>query len=82
MKVGCLLREVVYSAVHVGIHIEVFLAHGVEHAEWFLRGGGVVEVDKRFAVYLAAEYREVLTDFFNVVHIIIGLIRLIGPIEL
>ena len=53
MQVGGLLREIVHAAVHIGVHIEIFLAHGIEHAERFLCGGGIVEIDQWFVVYLA-----------------------------
>ena len=69
MQVGCLLRQPVYTTVYVGIHIEVFLAHGIQHAERFLRGGTVVKVNQRLAVNSAGENREGIPDFVDIVHI-------------
>ena len=51
VQVGGLLREVVHATVYVGVHVQVFVAHGIEHAEGFLRGGGIVEVDQLAVVY-------------------------------
>ena len=69
MKVGGTLREIVHATMHVGIGIEIFVAHGIEHAKRFLRGGGVVEIDKRTVVYGARENREVGADFIYIVHL-------------
>ena len=59
VQVGSLLREVVNAAVDIGVDVEVFVAHGIKHAERFLRGGRIVEIDERAAVDLAAEDGEV-----------------------
>ena len=69
MQVGCLLRQPVYTTVYVGIHIEVFLAHGIQHAERFLCGGTVVKVNQRLAVNSAGENWEGIPDFVDIVHI-------------
>ena len=50
VQVGGLLAEIVNAPMHVGIGVEVFVAHRIEHAERFLRRGGVVEIDERMAV--------------------------------
>ena len=47
MEVGGLLREIVDATVHVGIDVEVFLAHGIKHAQRLLRRGGIVEIHQR-----------------------------------
>ena len=71
VQVGGLLREVVHAAMHVGVHLVVFLHHGLYHRAGFLRGGGVVKVNQGAAVHLAGQYGKVLPDGVNVVHIYI-----------
>ena len=56
-----------HPSVHIGIHIEILVAHGIEHAKWFLRGGGIVEIHQRFAIYLAVQYREVFPYLIDIV---------------
>ena len=55
------------AAVHVGIHVQVFLAHGVEHAQRLLRRRGIVQIDQRPAVHLTPEDGEVLADLIDIV---------------
>ena len=55
VEFGGLLREVVHTAVHVGVRIVVFLADGVNHGAGFLRRGGVVQINQWAAVHLSAE---------------------------
>ena len=68
VEVGGLLREVVHAAMHVGIGVEVLVAHGVEHAKGLLGRGGVVEVDKRAAIDGAREDGEIGADFIKIEH--------------
>ena len=70
VQVGGTLRQIVYATVNVGVGIEIFVAHCVEHTEGFLRGGGVVEIDKRTVVYGARQYWEVLANFIDIVHVV------------
>ena len=68
MELGSLHAEVVDAAVHIGVGVEVLVAHGVEHAHRLLRRGGVVEINERLAVHLTGEYREVGPHLINIVH--------------
>ena len=63
VQVGGLLREIVHAAVHVGIDIEILVAHGVEHTQRFLRGGGIVEIHQRTVIDLPRENGEGLSYF-------------------
>ena len=54
--------------MHIGIGVEIFLAHGVEHTQGFLRGGGIIEVNQRLAVHLAGEYGEIGSYLINIKH--------------
>ena len=62
------MRQVVDATVHVGIDVEVFVAHGIEHAQRLLGRGGIVKVDERPTVNLSAEDGEVFPSFLNVEH--------------
>ena len=42
VQVGSLLTEVVYAAMHVGVDVEVLVAHSIEYAQRLLCGGGIV----------------------------------------
>ena len=53
MQIGSLLRKIVNATMHIGIHVQVFVTHGIEHTEWFLRGSSIVEVYQRFTINLS-----------------------------
>ena len=69
MQLGSLLAHPVHSPVHIGIDIEVFLAHGIQDTEWFLCRSRIVEVDQRFVVDLARQYREIFPHLIDIVHL-------------
>ena len=71
MQIGGLLTEVVNATMHVGIHIEILVPHGIEHHEWFLSGSRVVKINQRLLVNLARQDREIFPDFIDIVHIFI-----------
>ena len=60
------LRNAMYAAVDVGMVAGVHLLKCIEHACRGLRGGGIVQVDKRTIVDLAAEYGKLAADIFDV----------------
>lgn len=68
VEVGGFLGKEMDTAVDVGICVVVFVRHGFNHLSGLLGCGGVVEVNKRAAVDLAAEDGEVGTDFFYIIH--------------
>ena len=74
MELGSLYAEVVDAAVHIGVGVEVLVAHGVEHTHRLLRRGGVVEINERLAVHLAGEYREVGPHLIYIVHHILYIV--------
>ena len=55
VEFGGLLAHPMDATVDIGIDVEILLAHGIQHAEGLLRGGGVVEVNQRFPIYGARE---------------------------
>ncbi len=59
MQVGGLLAHPVHPAMHIGIDVEVFLTHGIEHTQRLLCGGRVVEIHQRLAIDRAGEYGKV-----------------------
>ena len=56
--------------MHVSIHIQVFLAHRIQHAQGLLCGSRIIQIDQRFLIYLPLKNGEVFSNFLNVVHII------------
>ena len=68
MQISGLLRQVMHSTVNIGVHVVVLVGYGFNHATRFLGCGGIVEIDKRTTVNLAAEYREVFSYFVYVEH--------------
>ena len=42
MQLGGLLTQVVHATMHVGIHIQILLAHRIKHAQWLLRSRCIV----------------------------------------
>ena len=62
------VRDPVHRPVQVGV---VFLRHLgplANHGQRALRRGGIVQIDKRFAVHLLTEFRELLSYFFYLSH--------------
>jgi len=53
VEVGCLLRKIVNTTMHVGIGVEILVLHGIEHAKGLLRCRPIVEVNQGFAVHFA-----------------------------
>ena len=51
--------------MHVGLVLEVHGLDGLNHLSRGLRCGGVVEIDKRLAVYFTVENGKFLAEFFN-----------------
>lgn len=49
-KLSRLLAQPVDATVHIGVGIEVFVAHGVEHAERLLCRCGVIEINQWLSV--------------------------------
>ena len=45
VKFGGLLRHPVNTTVDVGVDVEVFVTHGIQHAQGFLRGGRIIQVN-------------------------------------
>ena len=68
VQIGSLLTQVVDTTMHVGIHIEILVAHGIEHHEWLLRSGRIVEIDQRFLIHLARQNREIFSYLIEIVH--------------
>ena len=68
VQVSCLLREVMYATMHVGIHIVVFLHQRVNHLPRLLCRSSIVEIYQWFAIHLAAQYREIGPHLIYVVH--------------
>ena len=53
MKVGSLLREIVNATMHIGIYIEILVAHGIEHAQWLLRGCRIIQIHQWLIIDLS-----------------------------
>ena len=70
VQVGSLLTEIVNTTMHIGIDIQILVPHGVEHAQGLLRGGRIVEIDQRLAIYFPLQNGKIGPYFLNVVHIL------------
>lgn len=68
MQLGGALTEKMHATVNVGIGIQIFVAHGIKHAQRFLGGGSIVKIDKRTAVYFFGKNREILSYLFYIIH--------------
>ena len=69
VQVGSLLTEVVYAAMHVGVDVEVLVAHSIEHAQRLLCGGSIVQIYQWLTVYLTTQYWEIFSYFLYVKHV-------------
>ena len=70
MQVGSLLTEVVHATMYVGIYVQIFLTHGIQHTQRFLRGSRIVQINQWLTIYLAAQYGEILTYLIYIIHIL------------
>ena len=52
-QVGCLLRERVYTAMHIGLVVIVHLVNGLDDGSRRLGRCGIVEIDERASLNLA-----------------------------
>ena len=68
VQVGSLLGEIVDAAVHIGIDVQVLVAHGVEHTQRLLCRSRIVQIDQWLLIYFAAQYREVFPYLINIIH--------------
>ena len=68
MQIGGLLREIVHTTMHIGIHIEILVPHGVEHHERLLRGSRIVKIDQRLLIHLAPQDGEILAYLIYIKH--------------
>ena len=62
VQVGGLLREVMNATMHVGIHVKIFVSHGIKHAQRLLCRCSIVEIDQRPVVNRTGKDRKILTD--------------------
>ena len=62
MQLSGLLREIVNATMHIGIDVEIFLAHGIEHLQGLLRGSSIIEVHEPAPVYLALKDGKILSN--------------------
>ena len=69
VQVGGTLRQIMHATMHIGIGVEIFIAHSIEHAQWFLCRSRIVEINERTVVDGARKYGEVGTDFIDIIHI-------------
>jgi hypothetical protein len=65
-QVGCLLRQRVHAAMHVGMMALGVVAFRLDHGPRALAGGAVVQVDQRLAVHAALQDREVGANALHV----------------
>ena len=68
MEIGSLLREIMHPAMHVGIHVEILIPHGIEHHERLLCGSRVIEIHQRLTIHLARQNREICPYLINIKH--------------
>ena len=64
MKVGGLLRQVVHPTVHIRIHVEILIAHGIQHTERFLCGGRIIQIHQRLSIHFPRQNREVFPHLY------------------
>ena len=68
MQFGGLLTHPMHAPVHIGIHVKILVAHGVEHAKRLLCGCGIIEIYQRLIVNGTAENGKVGPYFIDIVH--------------
>ena len=69
MQICCLLRQEMNATMHIGVDVQVFIAHRIQHTQRLLRRSAVVEIDQRFTIHLALQDREILSYLIDIIHI-------------
>ena len=59
-----------HTTMNIGIHVQVFLTHGIQYTQRFLRGCRIVQINKWLTIHLAAQYGEILTYLIYIIHIL------------
>ena len=62
VQVGGLLRQVMNAAMHIGIHVQIFFAHRIEHAERLLRCCRIIKINQRLIIYFPRQDGKVFTN--------------------
>ena len=62
VQLSSLLGQEMYTTVHIGIHIVIFLSHSLDHLTWFLSRSTIIQIYQRTTVYLAFQNREITPD--------------------
>jgi hypothetical protein len=55
-----------HTSVHVAVDGAVIVGQGIDDGLWFLGGGGIIQVNQWFAVYLLLQGGKVISDPVNV----------------
>ena len=63
---GRLLAQVMHATMDVTVLVQVIVALALNDAQWFLRGGGIVQINQGLAVNLLVQYRKGISYFFDV----------------
>ena len=64
-----LLTQIVHPTMHIGIHIEILIAHRIQHTQRLLRRRSIVEIHQRFLINLPRQNGEILPYLIDIVHI-------------
>ena len=70
VQIRCLLREIMHPAMHIGIHIEILLAHRVEHTQRFLCRRCIIQIHQRLLIYLPRQNGKIFADLIYIVHLL------------
>ena len=63
---GRLLAQIMHTSMDVTVLVQVIVALALNDAQWFLRGGGIVQINQGLAVNLLVQYRKGISYFFDV----------------
>ena len=81
VQIGCLLGEIVNATMHVGVHIQILLTHGIEHTQGLLRRCRIVQIDQRPTVNFPLKNGEIFSYLIDIVHYILGSIVLVQMVD-
>ena len=66
MQFCCLLGEIMYPAMHIGIDGIIFIYNRINHQTGLLSRCTVIEINQRLTVYRTAQYRKIFTYLLNI----------------
>ena len=68
MKISSLLRQEMYTTMHIGIYRIILVSNRLYHTTRLLGCSPIVEINQRLIIHRTRQYRKVFSNFLYIVH--------------